>query len=312
MNMESSTRFPDGFVEEIFMEKPFVKFLIITFIILIFLLGVAGNCFVLVIVYRKRSLQTPLNLLLVNLAIADILCCIFVIAGDPLYEIAARSGYISVKESCPKIMFYSMVGDYFAAIAIALPLLVYSFYQQGSIQSYSKLIILLWIFTSAVAGYDAHSAEWAAVDSSGTLFCITNTSNSALDRLLEHFNTFIHVIFPAFITASCLIMHLKLKKKFLDGTSIHRMLLLMVAIYAMLITPVTLTIHLPHYTSIDYKNVLKLWKAALFWSMFTVVYKPILYVLYHKDFNDEFWYGIEFFSRRTHGDVYPLHNDVNL
>lgn len=294
------------------MEKPFVKFLIITFIILIFLLGVAGNCFVLVIVYRKRSLQTPLNLLLVNLAIADILCCIFVIAGDPLYEIAARSGYISVKESCPKIMFYSMVGDYFAAIAIALPLLVYTFYQQGSIRSYSKLIILLWIFTSAVAGYDAHSAEWAAVDSSGILFCITNTSNSALDRLLEHFNTFIHVIFPAFITASCLIMHLKLKKKFLDGTSIHRMLLLMVAIYAMLITPVTLTIHLPHYTSIDYKNVLKLWKAALFWSMFTVVYKPILYVLYHKDFNDEFWYGIEFFSRRTHGDVYPLHNDVNL
>lgn len=312
MIVESSTRFPDGFVEEIFLEKPFVKFLIITFIILIFLLGVSGNCFVLVTVYRKRSLRTPLNLILVNLAIADILICLFVIAGDPLYEMTARSGFILVGESCPKIMFYSTVGDYFVAVAIALPLLVYSFYQQGSIRSYIKLIISLWIITSAIAGYDAHSAEWAAVDSSGILFCITNISNSALDRLLEHFNTFIHVVFPVFITASCLFMHLKLKKKFLDGTSIHRMLLLMVAIYAMLITPVTLTIHLPHYTSIDYENVLKLWKAALFWSMFSVVYKPILYVLYHKDFKDEFWYGIEFLSQRTHCDVYPLHNDVDL
>lgn len=313
MSLELSTHHPDGFFEEISMEKPFVKFLIIVFTVCVFFLGVFGNCFILATVSRKRTLQTPLNWLLVNLAIADIFCLVFIIAGEPLTEVAARYGYISEGVKCSKFMFFSMVGDYFPAFAIAVPLVIYSFYQQITSRSCSKLLILLWAAPSSIALYDAYYAEWTSIDESGILYCIQATPHPSVDRFMEHFNTFIFVFLPVLIASSCVITHKVLKKSFLDGTAMHRLLLLMVAIFTLFLTPVTLTIHFPHYTEIEYDNVLKMWKFTRFWSMLCVVYKPILLIMYHEDFSDEFWYRIEFFQQRNKGsDVHPLHNDVDL
>lgn len=312
MNIEISTHVPDLFVEEVFLEKPFVRFLIVTYTITIFLLGILGSSFVLAVVIRRKSMQTSTNILLVNLAIADIFCCIFDIAGELLYEMAARAGHIADHEACQKFMFFSMVGIYFKSFFMAGPLIVHSFYQKIKITSIHKIAVVIWLLASAFALYEADGAEWLRDQNIGSLFCFKEVGNDQVERILEHFYTLIHALLPVILATCCIITHLIVKKSFLDGTSIHRMLFLMVAIFTILVAPCDLTVHMPHYTQVKFGTILHLWKAAHFWSMLDLIYKPILYVIFHKDFKDEFWNQIELFQRQRSCDAYPLHNDIDL
>jgi neuropeptide Y receptor len=53
--------------------------------LLIFMLGIAGNALVCYVVLRNPSMHTVTNIFITNLALSDILLCIFAVPFTPLY-----------------------------------------------------------------------------------------------------------------------------------------------------------------------------------------------------------------------------------
>ena len=52
---------------------------------LIFVVGITGNVLVCYVVYRQSSMHTPTNMFIANLALSDILLCLFCVPFTPLY-----------------------------------------------------------------------------------------------------------------------------------------------------------------------------------------------------------------------------------
>ncbi|CAH0694319.1 unnamed protein product [Spodoptera exigua] len=70
-----------------------VKIVQVAFCILytiIFVLGVFGNVLVCYVVFRNRAMQTVTNLFITNLALSDILLCIFAVPLTPMYTFLGR------------------------------------------------------------------------------------------------------------------------------------------------------------------------------------------------------------------------------
>jgi len=53
--------------------------------ILIFILGIAGNALVCYVVLRNSSMHTVTNMFITNLALSDVLLCVFAVPFTPLY-----------------------------------------------------------------------------------------------------------------------------------------------------------------------------------------------------------------------------------
>lgn len=70
---------------------PMVKIFFYVVYILIFLIGMFGNLLVILVVMRNKSMQTVTNLFITNLALSDILLCIFAVPFTPLYLLTYRS-----------------------------------------------------------------------------------------------------------------------------------------------------------------------------------------------------------------------------
>ena len=60
---------------------------------LIFLIGVAGNALVCYVVIRNKNMQTVTNIFIMNLALSDILLCMFSVPFTPLY-LLSLSGWV--------------------------------------------------------------------------------------------------------------------------------------------------------------------------------------------------------------------------
>lgn len=70
---------------------PSIKAFFYCLYILIFLLGVAGNALVCYVVIRNKNMQTVTNIFIMNLALSDILLCMFSVPFTPLYLLAFRN-----------------------------------------------------------------------------------------------------------------------------------------------------------------------------------------------------------------------------
>lgn len=71
----------DDFLENVFEVKAFFYSLYI----IIFMLGLIGNTLVCFVIIRNKSMHTVTNYFILNLALSDILLCIFAVPFTPLY-----------------------------------------------------------------------------------------------------------------------------------------------------------------------------------------------------------------------------------
>lgn len=69
---------------------PSVKAFFYCLYIMIFLIGVAGNALVCYVVIRNKNMQTVTNIFIMNLALSDILLCMFAVPFTPLYLLTFR------------------------------------------------------------------------------------------------------------------------------------------------------------------------------------------------------------------------------
>ena len=66
--------------------ETWVRAVIISFYLVIFALGFFGNLLVILVVARNRAMQTPTNIFIVNMALSDVLMCLFAVPFTPLHS----------------------------------------------------------------------------------------------------------------------------------------------------------------------------------------------------------------------------------
>lgn len=66
-------------------KETWVRSLLIVAYVVIFAIGVVGNVLVIAVVARNRSMHSPTNIFIVNMALSDVLMCLFAVPFTPLH-----------------------------------------------------------------------------------------------------------------------------------------------------------------------------------------------------------------------------------
>ncbi len=72
--------------DQLLINDAWVRAVLLALYLVIFVLGVAGNALVVAAVARNRQMQNPTNVFIVNLAVSDILMCLFAVPFTPLHS----------------------------------------------------------------------------------------------------------------------------------------------------------------------------------------------------------------------------------
>jgi neuropeptide F receptor len=137
--------------EEDLFNKPFVQFVFSVFYIIIFLLGMFGNFLVCFVVARQRTMQTVTNFFITNLAVADILLCLFCVTLTPTYTFLGR--WIFGKFLCHFLAFLQCSCVYLSTLtltSIAIDrffVIIFPFRPRMKICTCLLILVLIWVLT---------------------------------------------------------------------------------------------------------------------------------------------------------------------
>lgn len=142
----------EGFItltDDLF-KKPFVQFIFSVLYVVIFFLGMFGNFLVCFVVARQRTMQTVTNFFITNLAIADILLCLFCVTLTPTYTFLGR--WIFGKFLCQLIGFLQCCCVYLSTLtltSIAIDrffVIIFPFRPRMKVSTCLAILLLIWIF----------------------------------------------------------------------------------------------------------------------------------------------------------------------
>lgn len=158
---------------------------LISFVYLaIFLIGTSGNILVVYVVCRKRSMQSTVNLFIVNLALSDLLICILAVPFTPMSFFHQHSflGDFFCR-FIPFTLCVSVFVSSFTSIAIALNRYYLSKFVLAS--EIKKLhcilvIIFIWFLSMLISSplavfYTLKSNSDQIIDNSNHQICVVNS-----------------------------------------------------------------------------------------------------------------------------------------
>ncbi|XP_068083244.1 neuropeptide SIFamide receptor-like [Anabrus simplex] len=128
---------------------------------LVFVVGVIGNCFVVVVVYRSPRMRSPTNLFIVNLAFADllvnVLCLPFTLVGNLMS--AWIMGWVICK-TVPYLQGVSVSASINTLVAISVErclAICYPMRWQMTSRACRVVVIVIWLFSLTI------TLPWAVV-----------------------------------------------------------------------------------------------------------------------------------------------------
>ncbi len=121
---------------------------------LIFAFGIIGNLLVCWVVFRQTSMRTVTNIFIANLALSDILLCLFCVPFTPLYLLAIKEWQFGQFSNllCHLVPFAQGVSVYlsvFTMCAISIErysVIVHPFRSPITVSSCITIIFFIWVF----------------------------------------------------------------------------------------------------------------------------------------------------------------------
>lgn len=129
--------------------KVFVQLIFSIFYIIIFFMGMYGNFLVCFVVLRNKTMQTVTNFFITNLALADMLLCLFCITLTPTYSILRK--WIFGEFLCHSVAFLQCFCVYLSTLtltSIAVDrffVIVYPFRPRMKVYTCLLILLLIWI-----------------------------------------------------------------------------------------------------------------------------------------------------------------------
>lgn len=273
---------------------------------IIFVVGIFGNAIVCYAVTRNRAMQTVTNLFITNLALSDILLCIFAVPFTPLYTFLGRWVFGSLL--CHIMPYAQGCSVYISTLtltSIAIDrffVIIYPFKPRMKIQTCICLIISIWVFSLFVTfpyGYYMALEE--------DIYCIEKWPSDHIRKAFGAVTTIMQFVIPFIVMAfcyTCVSIKLNDRLKSRPGSKnskkedaererkrrTNRMLIAMVAIFGLSWLPLNLTNITSDFYSFteDWTYYMVLFFLTHFIAMSSTCYNPFLYAWLNENFRKEF------------------------
>lgn len=298
---------------------PAVKAVLSLMYLTIFILGISGNVLVCHVVFKNRHMQTVTNFFIANLALSDILLCIFAVPLTPLYTFIGR--WVFGAALCHLLTFAQGVSIYISTLtltSIAIDrfiVIIYPFKTRMRVRTCVIIIVCIWvvaaIFTSPYGIY------MRLIEFNGHYYCEEKWPKRTIRLIFAFSTTVMQFILPFAIMAFCYLkvsISLSQRAKAKPGAKssrqedadrerksrTNRMLIGMVAIFGGSWLPLNLfnlvgDLYEPasHWS---YRNVTFLLTHVI--AMSSTCYNPFLYAWLNENFRKEFKMVLPFYRNR--------------
>lgn len=272
---------------------------------IIFVVGIFGNALVCYAVIRNRAMQTVTNLFITNLALSDILLCVFAVPFTPLYTFLGR--WVFGGLLCHIMPYAQGCSVYISTLtltSIAIDrffVIIYPFKPRMKIKTCIGLIIFIWVFALSVTfpyGY------YMALQD---IYCAEKWPSDQFRKAFGAVTTIMQFVVPFIVMAfcyTCVSIKLNDRLKTRPGSKnskkedaererkrrTNRMLIAMVAIFGLSWLPLNLINISSDFYSLaeDWRYYMVLFFVAHFIAMSSTCYNPFLYAWLNENFRKEF------------------------
>lgn len=272
---------------------------------IIFVVGIFGNALVCYAVIRNRAMQTVTNLFITNLALSDILLCVFAVPFTPLYTFLGR--WVFGGLLCHIMPYAQGCSVYISTLtltSIAIDrffVIIYPFKPRMKIKTCIGLIIFIWVFALSVTfpyGY------YMALQD---IYCAEKWPSDQFRKAFGAVTTIMQFVVPFIVMAfcyTCVSVKLNDRLKTRPGSKnskkedaererkrrTNRMLIAMVAIFGLSWLPLNLINISSDFYSLaeDWRYYMVLFFVAHFIAMSSTCYNPFLYAWLNENFRKEF------------------------
>lgn len=263
------------------------------FVIVISLIGIIVNTIVCIIVFRKRKMQTSLNVFLVTLAISDVLYCLFCLIPTSTHYLldSWNNGICMCYISTFVRSFYSS----FTMIAISTSICLFLCNKVNLKLAYFTIIIISFC-TIILALVRTVSVELTTYKDK-TICAILLTMVYKILMIL------INIVLPFVVIVVSIIFRFSMFES--DANPSFWLLLILLVIKVLLWSPLTILLI---FVTLQNKNM---YQIVSFLSHFVVVYKPIVYYVMNKNLKIEFLKLLSQCSKEKHRE-YLICNQINF
>ncbi|CAH0584070.1 unnamed protein product [Chrysodeixis includens] len=298
-----------------------VKVVQVAFCILytiIFVLGVFGNVLVCYVVFRNRAMQTVTNLFITNLALSDILLCIFAVPLTPMYTFLGR--WVFGRLLCHLMPYAQGTSVYISTLtltSIAIDrffVIIYPFHPRMKLNTCILIIIFIWVFSLVVTcPYGLFMG--IQTTNNKTYYCEESWPSDKSRKVFGVFTTVLQFLIPFLIIAvcyTCVSIRLNDRARSKPGAKntrreeadrdrkrrTNRMLISMVAIFGISWLPLNLiNIFNDFYAQMtEWNYYFVSFFLAHSMAMASTCYNPFLYAWLNENFRKEFKQVLPFFE----------------
>ncbi|XP_045483923.1 prolactin-releasing peptide receptor-like [Pieris rapae] len=172
---------------------------------IIFVLGLLGNVLVCFVVIRNRAMQTVTNLFITNLALSDILLCLFAVPFTPLYSFRGSWSWGSLLcHMMPSAQGCSVYISTLTLMSIAIDrffVIIYPFRPRMKIETCITVIIMIWTFSVTVTLPYAIYMTYYDLDIGR--FCEETWPSEDLRRIFGSVTSVLQFVLPFTVIAFC-------------------------------------------------------------------------------------------------------------
>lgn len=285
---------------------------------IIFVLGVFGNVLVCYVVFRNRAMQTVTNLFITNLALSDILLCIFAVPLTPMYTFLGR--WVFGRALCHLMPYAQGTSVYISTLtltSIAIDrffVIIYPFHPRMKLNTCIFIIVFIWVFSLVVTcPYGLFMG--IQITNNKTYYCEESWPSDRSRRIFGVCTTVLQFLIPFLVIAvcyTCVSIRLKDRARSKPGAKntrreeadrdrkrrTNRMLISMVAIFGISWLPLNI-----YNISNDFYAQMTEWNyyfvsffLAHSMAMASTCYNPFLYAWLNENFRKEFKQVLPFFE----------------
>lgn len=284
---------------------------------IIFILGVFGNVLVCFVVFRNRAMQTVTNLFITNLALSDILLCIFAVPLTPMYTFLGR--WVFGRLLCHLMPYAQGTSVYISTLtltSIAIDrffVIIYPFHPRMKLNTCIFIIVFIWIFSLVVTC--PYGLFMGIQITNNKTYCEESWPADRSRKIFGVFTSVLQFVIPFLVIAicyTCVSIRLNDRARSKPGAKntkreeadrdrkkrTNRMLISMVAIFGISWLPINvINIFNDFYAAMTEWNYYYMsFFLAHSMAMASTCYNPFLYAWLNENFRKEFKQVLPFFE----------------
>lgn len=251
-----------------------------SFKLIILVVAVIANSLLCLIVMMKSKMQTTTNLILVNLAVADILLAI--IKTSSILNLTFSMTWRET--TCGAVSYTSRLCEIFVVLAIASPFVITLFCQK--MLKFIGLIIIgyFWIFAAVYSLPSAFYPKICEIDEN--YYCLTEIPHGTLFLIFEpRFSSFFFYLIPITVITVSLALHKFRMSWIINRRQEMRSLFAIVIIHILLFTPWMVVENFQFFNNSE--KIQFLFSMSYLLTLVSMVYKPFICFFWHCELNQE-------------------------